>query len=88
MRPPWKQSPACWATWKGSISAQVSAAPGANDQVSALRCAAGQKRDPSQVKVTIEIEATTAKGFDETRVRTVSENAKTLKFEQSGFEEE
>ncbi len=39
------------------------------------------------LKVTIEIEATTGKGFDESRVRTVSENAKTLKFEQSGFEE-
>lgn len=37
--------------------------------------------------VKIEIEATDAAGFDESEVRTVSENAKTLKFDQSGFEE-
>jgi len=39
------------------------------------------------VNVTIEIEATTTDGFDDAKVRTVSENAATLKFEQSGFEE-
>jgi hypothetical protein len=39
------------------------------------------------LKVRIEIEATVATGFDEAQVRTVSENAQTLKFEQSGFEE-
>jgi hypothetical protein len=27
-------------------------------------------------------------GFDEAKVRTVSENAQTLKFDQSGFEDE
>jgi hypothetical protein len=37
--------------------------------------------------VTIEIEATAPDGFDDAKVRTVSENAATLKFEQSGFEE-
>jgi Swt1-like HEPN/Protein of unknown function (DUF499) len=37
--------------------------------------------------VTIEIEATTPIGFDDAKVRTVSENATTLNFEQSGFEE-
>jgi hypothetical protein len=37
--------------------------------------------------VKIEIEATDTDGFDEGKVRTVSENAKTLKFDQSGFEE-
>jgi hypothetical protein len=37
--------------------------------------------------VKIEIEATDASGFDEGKVRTVSENAKTLKFDQSGFED-
>ena len=36
--------------------------------------------------VKIEIEATDARGFDENTIRTVSENAKTLKFDQSGFE--
>lgn len=36
--------------------------------------------------VKIEIEATDASGFDESKVRTVSENANTLKFDQSGFE--
>jgi hypothetical protein len=28
------------------------------------------------------------KGFDEAKVRTIGENAQTLKFEQSGFEAE
>jgi hypothetical protein len=39
------------------------------------------------VNVTIEIEATTPTGFDDAKARTVSENAATLNFEQSGFEE-
>ncbi len=39
------------------------------------------------LNVTIEIEATVPSGFDDAKVRTVSENAATLKFEQSGFEE-
>ena len=39
------------------------------------------------LNVTIEIEATAPIGFDDSKVRTVSENAATLKFEQSGFEE-
>ncbi|GAA2003805.1 Swt1 family HEPN domain-containing protein [Nocardiopsis rhodophaea] len=38
--------------------------------------------------VRIEIEATNGHGFDESKIRTVSENARTLKFGQSGFEEE
>lgn len=37
--------------------------------------------------VRIEIEATHTTGFDEGKVRTISENARTLKFDQSGFEE-
>ncbi len=37
--------------------------------------------------VRIEIEATNAAGFDEGKIRTVSENAQTLKFDQAGFEE-
>jgi hypothetical protein len=41
-----------------------------------------------QLTVRIEIEATTAQGFESAKVRTVSENAKTLKFDQSGFEED
>lgn len=36
--------------------------------------------------VKIEIEAVNSNGFDENRIRTVSENANTLKFDQSGFE--
>lgn len=40
------------------------------------------------VNITIEIEANAPQGFDESRVRTVSENAATLKFEQKGFEEQ
>ncbi len=39
------------------------------------------------LQVTIEIHATAPDGFDDAKVRTVSENAATLKFEQSGFEE-
>ena len=39
------------------------------------------------LNVTIEIEATAPDGFDDAKVRTVFENAATLKFEQSGFEE-
>lgn len=41
----------------------------------------------ANLTVRVDIEATSAQGFDETKVRTVSENAKTLKFDQSGFEE-
>jgi predicted AAA+ superfamily ATPase len=37
--------------------------------------------------VRIEIEATDASGFDDGKVRAVSENAHTLKFDQSGFED-
>lgn len=37
--------------------------------------------------VKVEIEATKADGFEEGQVRTLSENAQTLKFDQSGFEE-
>jgi hypothetical protein len=40
------------------------------------------------VKITLEIEATAPDGFDESQARVVSENAATLKFEQSGFEEQ
>ncbi len=39
------------------------------------------------LNVTIEVEATAPTGFDDAKVRTVSENAATLKFEQSGFED-
>lgn len=41
----------------------------------------------TNLTVRIEVEATDSTGFDEGKVRTVSENAKTLKFDQSGFEE-
>ncbi len=39
------------------------------------------------LRVTIDIEATAPEGFDDAKARTVSENAATLKFEQSGFED-
>ena len=42
----------------------------------------------ASLKVTVEIEATSPEGFEESAIRVVSENAATLKFEQSGFEEE
>lgn len=41
-----------------------------------------------ELTVRIEIDASAARGFTETQVRTVAENAATLRFEQSGFEEE
>lgn len=41
----------------------------------------------TNLTVRIEIEAIDASGFDENKIRTVSENARTLKFDQSGFEE-
>jgi predicted AAA+ superfamily ATPase len=41
----------------------------------------------TNLTVRIEIEATDASGFEENKIRTVSENARTLKFDQSGFEE-
>ncbi len=41
----------------------------------------------AKLVVKIEIEATDAAGFSEREIRTVSENAQTLKFDQSGFEE-
>jgi len=42
----------------------------------------------SKVKVVLEIEATLPDGFTETTVRTVTENARTLKFDAQGFERE
>lgn len=42
----------------------------------------------AKVTITLDIEAVVEDGFAENTVRTVSENANTLKFEQSGFEEE
>ena len=44
--------------------------------------------DGAEVSITIEIEANAPDGFDEQQIRTVSENAKTLKFDQSDFEED
>lgn len=43
--------------------------------------------DGTQLVVRIEIEATNTTGFEDGKVRTISENARTLKFDQSGFEE-
>ncbi len=43
--------------------------------------------DGTELVVRIEIEASNPLGFDDSKVRTVSENARTLKFDQSGFEE-
>ncbi|BAD59293.1 Swt1 family HEPN domain-containing protein [Nocardia farcinica] len=46
------------------------------------------RTDTTGLTVRIEIEATDPTGFDENKIRTISENARTLKFDQSGFEEE
>ncbi|WP_462188620.1 MULTISPECIES: Swt1 family HEPN domain-containing protein [unclassified Frankia] len=48
---------------------------------------ANLRQDGTELVVKIEIEATKSTGFEEGQVRTVSENAGTLKFDQSGFEE-
>lgn len=40
----------------------------------------------ADVKLRLEIEATASGGFADDKVRTVGENARTLKFNQSGFE--
>ena len=46
-------------------------------------------RVPGSTRLTVrlEIEATDSTGFDEAQIRTVSENARTLKFDSAGFEE-
>jgi len=41
----------------------------------------------TSLTVRIEIEAVDTAGFDEGKIRTISENAKTLRFDQAGFEE-
>ena len=46
-----------------------------------------RKTPGARLVVRMEIEAVDESGFDEQQVRTVSENARTLKFDQSGFEE-
>ena len=48
---------------------------------------ANLRDDGTELVVKIEIEATKHSGFEEAQARTLSENAKTLKFDQSGFEE-
>ena len=44
------------------------------------------KESDTTVTVRIEIEATNTGGFDDARIRTVSENARTLNFDQSDFD--
>jgi len=39
------------------------------------------------LKISVDIEAVAPDGFDEAKVRTISENAQTLKFETSEFKE-
>jgi predicted AAA+ superfamily ATPase len=48
---------------------------------------ANLRDDGTELVVKIEIEATKHTGFEESQVRTLSENAQTLKFDQSSFEE-
>jgi hypothetical protein len=40
-----------------------------------------------EVEIALEIDARRPDGFDETTIRTISENSRTLKFEDFGFEE-
>ena len=41
-----------------------------------------------KVEISLEVHAQKPAGFDESTVRTISENSRTLKFEGYGFEEE
>ena len=43
--------------------------------------------DGATLKISVDIEVTAADGFDESKVRTVSENANVLKFDTADFEE-
>ena len=43
--------------------------------------------EDAQLEITVEVHATSANGFPDDKVRTVLENARTLKFQQSGFED-
>ena len=42
----------------------------------------------AEVSITLELHARRAQGFDDATVRTVSENSRTLKFDDFGFEDE
>lgn len=42
----------------------------------------------AQLEITVEVHASSRNGFPDDKVRTVLENARTLKFEQSGFEDD
>ena len=44
--------------------------------------------EDAQLEITVEVQARSAAGFPEEKVRTVLENARTLKFRQSGFEDD
>lgn len=48
---------------------------------------ANLREDGTSLVIKLEIEAERPAGFGDGQVRTVSENARTLKFDQSGFEE-
>jgi len=43
--------------------------------------------EDAQLEITVEVHATSANGFPDDKVRTVLENARTLRFQQSGFED-
>ena len=44
--------------------------------------------EDAQLEITVEVQARSAKGFPEEKVRTVLENARTLRFRQSSFEDD
>lgn len=50
------------------------------------QCAGQLSRADAEIAITVEIEATTEGGFSEDVRRTVSENARTLKFATQEFE--
>jgi hypothetical protein len=44
--------------------------------------------EDAQLEITVEVQARSAKGFPEEKIRTILENARTLKFQQSSFEDD
>ncbi|MDR3120586.1 MAG: hypothetical protein LBU58_04540, partial [Clostridiales bacterium] len=58
----------------------------AGDAKSGVPCDSHSWADGAKVKVSLEVEAKTDGGFTQQTVRTVSENCRTLRVRNSGFE--
>lgn len=49
---------------------------------------AARRPEGVELEITVEVQAAKKDGFSDTTSRIVSENARTLKFDQSGFEDQ